>query len=168
MHRNRGLGAVYTCDLTYESAYDSVYDFLHKVQSDYISEPNPKSFVCKLCTESYSDGIRNRTRWYAESDTCRWPFSNSLSRWKPACVTLLSEWPLVLWQWDRGCASGALCLKTRGRRPRPPGNDTILKSIQKRSFIHFFLFFFHIPAYCILGRPRSVFTIFKWHACTCT
>jgi hypothetical protein len=30
------LGAIYTCDLTYKSAYDSVYDFLLKVVSDLI------------------------------------------------------------------------------------------------------------------------------------
>jgi hypothetical protein len=28
---NGVLGAVYTCDSAYESPYDSVYDFLHKV-----------------------------------------------------------------------------------------------------------------------------------------
>jgi hypothetical protein len=29
--REKGLGAVYTCDFTYESAYDSVYDLLQMV-----------------------------------------------------------------------------------------------------------------------------------------
>jgi hypothetical protein len=30
------LGAVYTCDFAYESSYDSVYDLLLKVSSNYI------------------------------------------------------------------------------------------------------------------------------------